>query len=59
MFDSPVGLAAWIIEKFRPWSAGDPGPVFLKDDLPTNIMLYRICDFPVKDDRQGSPFRVV
>jgi pimeloyl-ACP methyl ester carboxylesterase len=40
--DSPVGLAAWIIEKFRSWSdcRGDVESVFTKDELLTNIMLY-------------------
>ena len=40
--DSPVGLAAWIIEKFRAWSdcGGDVERQFSKDDLLTNIMLY-------------------
>lgn len=40
--DSPVGLAAWIVEKFRTWSDCD-GQVerrFSKDELLTNIMLY-------------------
>ncbi|GHO66904.1 multidrug MFS transporter [Ktedonobacter sp. SOSP1-52] len=40
--DSPVGLAAWITEKFRTWSDCD-GEVerrFSKDELLTNIMLY-------------------
>ena len=40
--DSPVGLAAWIMEKFRAWSdcGGDPESIFSKDELLTNIMLY-------------------
>ncbi len=40
--DSPVGLAAWIIEKFRSWSdcQGNLESVFTKDELLTNIMLY-------------------
>ena len=40
--DSPVGLAAWIVEKFRTWSdcGGGLEPCFSKDDLLTNIMLY-------------------
>ncbi|WP_321790057.1 epoxide hydrolase [Paraburkholderia sp. J94] len=40
--DSPVGLAAWIGEKFRAWSdcGGDVERVFSKDDLLTNISLY-------------------
>lgn len=40
--DSPVGYAAWIIEKFRSWSDcdGDLEKIFTKDELLTNIMLY-------------------
>jgi microsomal epoxide hydrolase len=40
--DSPAGLAAWIVEKFRTWSdcKGDLEAVFTKDDLLTNITLY-------------------
>lgn len=40
--DSPAGLAAWIVEKFRTWSdcAGDVERRFSKDELLTNIMLY-------------------
>lgn len=40
--DSPVGLAAWIVEKFRAWSdcGGDVETRFTKDELLTNIMIY-------------------
>ena len=40
--DSPVGLAAWILEKFHTWSDcdGDLSRSFSQDDLLTNIMLY-------------------
>jgi microsomal epoxide hydrolase len=40
--DSPTGLAAWIVEKFRTWSdcGGDVEKRFSKDELLTNIMLY-------------------
>jgi pimeloyl-ACP methyl ester carboxylesterase len=40
--DSPVGLAAWIVEKFRTWSdcGGDIERTFSKDTLLTNVMLY-------------------
>jgi microsomal epoxide hydrolase len=40
--DSPAGLAAWIVEKFRAWSdcGGDLGRSFTKDELLTNIMIY-------------------
>lgn len=40
--DSPAGLAAWIVEKFRAWSdcGGDVETVFTKDQLLANIALY-------------------
>ncbi len=40
--DSPTGLAAWIVEKFRSWSdcGGDVERRFSKDELLTNIMIY-------------------
>jgi microsomal epoxide hydrolase len=40
--DSPAGLAAWIIEKFRAWSDcnGDLESVFTRDQLLANISLY-------------------
>ncbi|MDP4090924.1 MAG: epoxide hydrolase [Bacillota bacterium] len=44
--DSPVGLAAWIIEKFRAWSDcnGDLQQSFSKDELLTNIMIYWVTN---------------
>jgi pimeloyl-ACP methyl ester carboxylesterase len=40
--DSPAGLAAWIVEKFRAWSdcGGDLETVFNKDAILANIALY-------------------
>ncbi|MBX6333372.1 MAG: epoxide hydrolase, partial [Gemmatimonadaceae bacterium] len=40
--DSPVGLAAWLVEKFRTWSDcdGDVERRFSKDDLLTTITIY-------------------
>lgn len=40
--DSPAGLAAWIVEKFRSWSdcGGDVERRFSKDELLTNITIY-------------------
>jgi len=40
--DSPAGIAAWIVEKFRTWSdcGGDIESVYSKDQLLTNIMFY-------------------
>ena len=45
MMDSPVGVAAWIIEKFNSWSdtvGDDIERVHSKDSLLTNIMIYLI-----------------
>ena len=40
--DSPVGLAAWIVEKLRAWSDcdGDLERSFTKDEILTNVTLY-------------------
>ena len=40
--DSPVGLLAWIVEKFRAWSDcdGDLARRFTPDELLTNVMVY-------------------
>jgi pimeloyl-ACP methyl ester carboxylesterase len=38
--DSPVGLAAWILDRFHFWSDGDFEKKFTKDELLTNIMIY-------------------
>jgi microsomal epoxide hydrolase len=40
--DSPAGLAAWIVEKFRTWSdcGGDVESRFSRDELLTNITIY-------------------
>lgn len=49
MMDSPVGAAAWIVEKFNTWSdrRGPDGRehienAFTKDQLLTNIMIYLV-----------------
>jgi pimeloyl-ACP methyl ester carboxylesterase len=40
--DSPVGLAAWIIEKFRTWTDcdGNPEAAVSRDEMLANISLY-------------------
>lgn len=40
--DSPAGLAAWLVEKFRLWSdsGGEVERRFSKDDLLTNLTIY-------------------
>lgn len=42
MNDSSVGLAAWIIEKFRAWNdcEGDVEKRFSRDELLANVTLY-------------------
>lgn len=44
--DSPVGLCAWIIEKFYGWSDcnGNIESIFTKDELLSNISLYWITE---------------
>ena len=45
MMDSPVGVAAWIIEKFHSWSDTDGDnieSIYTKDSLLTNIMIYLV-----------------
>ena len=40
--DSPAGLLAWIVEKFRTWSDcdGHPENAFTRDQMITNVMTY-------------------
>lgn len=38
--DSPVGLAAWIVEKMNSWSDGGLESTFTKDEILTNVMIY-------------------
>ncbi len=40
--DSPAGLAAWIVEKWRAWSdcEGDVEKRFTKDEILTNVTIY-------------------
>ena len=40
--DSPMGLAAWIFEKWRSWGAlnGDLDKCFTRDELLTNVSIY-------------------
>ncbi|MDH3693442.1 MAG: epoxide hydrolase [Gammaproteobacteria bacterium] len=45
MMDSPVGVAAWLIEKFNSWSdtdGDDIESVHSKDSMLTNIMVYLV-----------------
>jgi pimeloyl-ACP methyl ester carboxylesterase len=51
--DSPAGLLAWIVEKFRAWSDcdGHPENVFTRDRLITNVMLYWLTQTPTSSAR--------
>jgi pimeloyl-ACP methyl ester carboxylesterase len=44
--DSPAGLAAWIVEKWRRWSDcdGDVESRFTKDELLANVTLYWVTE---------------
>ena len=44
--DSPAGLLAWIVEKFRAWSDcnGNVETAFSRDHLITNVMLYWVTN---------------
>lgn len=47
MLDSPVGVAAWIVEKFYAWSDKRErafAEVFTKDQLLTEVMVYLVTD---------------
>ncbi len=46
LHDSPMGLAAWLIDKFRNWSDcdGDVERRFSKDDLLANVSLYWLTE---------------
>lgn len=44
--DSPLGFAAWVLEKFRNWgdTGGDIDSRFERDTLITNLMIYLLND---------------
>ena len=47
LMDSPMGTAAWILEKFHTWSdlkEGDLFSVYTRDQLLTNLMIYLVND---------------
>jgi pimeloyl-ACP methyl ester carboxylesterase len=62
--DSPAGLAAWILEKFREWSdcGGDLYSRFSRDALLTNVTLYWMTQtisssFRMYNEGRLSPLR--
>jgi epoxide hydrolase len=67
LLDSPAGLAAWLLEKFRAWSDcdGDLERRFSKDDLLTTITLYWVTGTigtsfrSYYDDRHEPPLPMI
>lgn len=65
--DSPAGLAAWIVEKFREWSdcGGNLESRFSKDQLLTTVMIYWLTDSistsfrAYYDDRLDGPLPLI
>lgn len=63
LHDSPAGLAAWMVEKFRSWSdcGGDVETRFSRDLLLTSVMLYWVTGavgssfWPYYARRHGAP----
>ena len=61
--DSPAGLLAWIVEKFRSWSDcdGEIERCFSPDQLITNVMLYWVTQTSASsarlywESRHGNP----
>ena len=67
--DSPAGLAAWIVEKFRAWSdcGGDIESRFTKDELLTTVTIYWVTEtinasirryFEKRHDPAANPLRL-
>jgi pimeloyl-ACP methyl ester carboxylesterase len=46
LMDNPLGTAAWIAEKLKDWSDSPDQlePVFTKDQVLTNVMIYLVTD---------------
>lgn len=51
--DSPVGLLAWVVDKFWAWSdhGGKLEKSFTKDELLTNVMIYWVTQTPTSAAR--------
>ncbi len=57
--DSPAGLAAWIVEKFRAWSdcGGDVESRFARDQLLTNLTIYWVTSTITSSVRHYYEYR--
>ena len=55
--DNPLGTAAWITEKLKIWSDSpdEREPVFTKDQVLTNIMIYLVSGTPIGTSRLVLP----
>lgn len=56
--DSPAGLLAWILEKFRTWSDcdGELEAVYTRDQLITNVMTYWVTETATSSARLYREF---
>jgi pimeloyl-ACP methyl ester carboxylesterase len=57
--DSPAGLAAWVVEKFRTWSdsGGDVETRFSRDRLLTNLTIYWVTETITSSTRMYWDYR--
>jgi microsomal epoxide hydrolase len=57
--DSPAGLAAWLVEKYRAWSdcGGDPERAITRDEMLTLITLYWVTGTITSSMRLYHEFR--
>ena len=43
--DSPIGVAAWIVEKLKAWSdSSSREPAFTREQVITNVMIYLVTN---------------
>ena len=54
--DSPVGQAAWLVDKWRSLCdcEGDPETAFTKDEILTNVMIYSVTETSAPRQRCGA-----
>jgi pimeloyl-ACP methyl ester carboxylesterase len=63
--DSPAGLLAWLVEKFREWSGPDFEEAWSRDDVLTTTCLYWFTEtigtsfLPYYDDKHERPVPLV
>ena len=55
--DSPAGLAAWLVEKFRTWTDcdGNPENALTRDEMLVDIMLYWVTELSARPFGHTTP----